>query len=92
MNKILVEYIHDKRGHRGAVVAFKVDDSHFDVSWSLCNRKFDKFSKSKAIEVAMARRVPEIVTPKAVVDLIGRMRQRATKYFKGCSFLTEIRF
>lgn len=55
-HNMLVEYVRNNKGRRvGVVVAFENEEGDAVVGWSKCNMVKDKFTREKAIEVAVGR-------------------------------------
>lgn len=89
MNTELVEYVKNKSGNLvGVVVALKVPNNpaFVGLGWSKC-RKNDLFSKDFGLKIARNRATTgsNVVIPRTIEQTIFKMKERAGRYFKGCS-------
>ena len=89
----LVHYVREKNGTpRGVLVAVKTDSSEFGerfIGWSYC-RKTDRFTKERAIDIAVGRAMagtaltdlcPSLM-PRALWRHLPIFIERCKKYYK----------
>lgn len=87
----LVQYLRKPNGlPYGVLVAVRRDDGEVSVDFSLCNTKKDRFTKERALEIALGRAMsPKSddgsgcrTLPRSLYREMAKFNKRASKYYK----------
>lgn len=79
MYKELREYIKDKKGNRIGVLNTRLLNDGVVIGWSLCNTKYDKFDKHKAIQHA---NINFCNVPKSIRNKYIKFVNKCSRYYK----------
>lgn len=85
----LIQYLRKKNGlPYGVIVAVRRDDGEVAVDFSLCNTKKDRFTKERALEIAIGRAMslknPERsrTLPPSLYKEMKKFNDRVCKYYR----------
>lgn len=79
------------RRPKGVVVAHRIGDTVY-YGWSICAKNFDVFDKEIGTAIALKRAIGSALPdykfngyPVSVLKTVEILRERAVRYFKGCT-------
>lgn len=87
----LIQYLRKKNGlPYGVLVAVRRDDGEVSVDFSLCNTNKDRFTKERALEIAIGRAMSSKrddgsghrTLPHSLYREMAKFNERASKYYK----------
>ncbi len=87
----LIQYLRKKNGlPYGVIVAVRRDDGEVAVDFSLCNTKKDRFTKERALEIAIGRAMSskkddgnsDRILPHSLYREMKKFNDRVCKYYR----------
>lgn len=86
----LIQYLRKPNGlPYGVLVAVRRDDGEVSVDFSLCNTKKDRFTKERALEIAIGRAMSsknddtcDRILPHSLYREMAKFNKRVSKYYK----------
>jgi hypothetical protein len=86
----IVQYVRKSNGQPyGVIVAVRRPDGEVSVDFSLCNTKKDKFSKERALEIAVGRALnskkddgSNRLLPRSLYREVEAFNKRVSKYYR----------
>jgi len=85
----IIQYLRRPNGiPYGVIVAVRRADGEVSVDYSLCNTKKDRFSKERALEIAVGRAMIvkhkdcQRTLPRSISKEMQKFNQRVAKYYR----------
>lgn len=84
----IIQYVRKNDGTPyGVIVAVRRPDGEVSVDFSLCNTKKDKFSKERALEIALGRAMTakdecDRILPRSLYREMKKFNDRVVKYYR----------